>query len=83
MQGNAAELMRFRRNICAADTIAVITDIKKKHSSHAITADVSVGEMAHAAEFFLADGVILTGNATGQPANVLDIKGERKKQVLN
>uniref|UniRef100_A0A914QE90 ARF7 effector protein C-terminal domain-containing protein n=1 Tax=Panagrolaimus davidi TaxID=227884 RepID=A0A914QE90_9BILA len=79
MQGNAAKLMRFRRNICA-ENIAVITDIKKKHSSHAITADVSIGEMAHAAEFFLGDGVILTGNATGQPANVHDIKGYGKKK---
>uniref|UniRef100_A0AC34FLE9 ARF7 effector protein C-terminal domain-containing protein n=1 Tax=Panagrolaimus sp. ES5 TaxID=591445 RepID=A0AC34FLE9_9BILA len=81
MQGNAAELMRFRRNI-GADTIAVITDIKKKHSSHAITADVTVGEMAHAAEFFLGDGVILTGNATGKAANVHDIKEVRQHSLL-
>lgn len=31
MQGNAAELMRFRKNI-GAESVAVITDIKKKHS---------------------------------------------------
>ena len=39
----------------------VLADIKKKHSSHAITADLDIGETAQAAEFFRADGVIVTG----------------------
>lgn len=30
-----------------------LTDIKKKHSSHAITNDVSIDETARAAEYFL------------------------------
>ena len=33
-----------------------------------MTADVSLAETAHAAEFFSADGVIVTGTATGAPA---------------
>lgn len=61
----AAELLRYRKQI-GAEAIEVWTDIKKKHSSHAITADVSLAETAHAAEFFGADAVIVTGTMTGQ-----------------
>jgi predicted TIM-barrel enzyme len=35
---------------------------------------VSLAETASAAEFFLADGVIVSGIATGQPADVSDVK---------
>jgi predicted TIM-barrel enzyme len=44
-------------------------------SSHAITSDVSLAETAKAAEFFMADGVIVTGQATGDPALPSDFKG--------
>jgi predicted TIM-barrel enzyme len=43
--------------------------VKKKHSAHAITADVDIVETAKAAEFFAVDGVIVSGVATGQPAD--------------
>jgi membrane complex biogenesis BtpA family protein len=64
----AGELLRYRRAI-GAESVLVFADIKKKHSAHAITADVSIVETAKAAEFFLADGVIVTGPATGEPAS--------------
>ena len=68
IQSSAAELLRFRRHI-GADRVQVWADVKKKHSSHAITADVSIGETAHAVEFMRADAVIVTGSTTGvQPA---------------
>jgi predicted TIM-barrel enzyme len=53
--------------------VRVFADIKKKHSAHAITADVDIVETAHAAEFFLADGVIVTGGATGRPADPAEV----------
>lgn len=56
----AGDILRYRKQIDAEDVL-VFTDIKKKHSSHAITNDVSLIETAHAAEFFLTDGNILTG----------------------
>ena len=59
----AGELLRYRKAI-GAERVAVFADIKKKHSSHAITADVDIVETAHAAEFFLADGMIVTGVST-------------------
>ncbi len=73
MNSDAAELLRYRRKI-GADSIKIWTDIKKKHSSHAISADVSICDMAKAAEFFLADGVIVTGNATGEEASIKDVQ---------
>ncbi len=69
----AGEVLRYRRQI-GADDVLVLTDIKKKHSSHAITADVDIVETAHAAEFFLSDGVIVTGVATGQEASLEELQ---------
>ncbi|KAG7207871.1 hypothetical protein KM043_009468 [Ampulex compressa] len=65
----AGSLLRYRRHI-DADNVLVFTDIKKKHSSHTITSDISLSETVKAAEFFLANGVVLTGAATGDPADV-------------
>ncbi|MBK9126975.1 MAG: BtpA/SgcQ family protein [Phycisphaerales bacterium] len=72
----AGPLLRYRRTIGAQD-IAVIADVKKKHSSHAITADVPLREAARTTEFFGADGVIVTGVATGSPASVDDVQTVR------
>ncbi|MCF6346781.1 MAG: BtpA/SgcQ family protein [Flavobacteriaceae bacterium] len=77
IDANAGELLRYRKTI-NADHIAVFTDIKKKHSSHAITADVDIVETAKAAEFFLSDGLIVTGISTGESANIDEIKSIKK-----
>ncbi len=66
MDADAGALLRYRETI-GAGHLAVIADIKKKHSSHAATADVDLAETARAAEFFLADGVVVTGRATAEP----------------
>lgn len=68
MDADAAELQRYRRQI-GAENVKIYCDIKKKHSSHALTSDVSISQMAEAAEFFLADGVIITGDSTGKAAD--------------
>ena len=76
IQSSAAELLRYRRAI-GADRVQVWADVKKKHSSHAITADVGIGETAHAVEFMRGDAVIVTGAVTGdapQPADVGEVK---------
>src|SRR5262249_47817274 len=72
IESSAGELLRCGRAI-GADRFRVFADIKKKHSAHAITADVSLTETAKAAEFFLADGVIVSGVATGSPADVAEV----------
>jgi membrane complex biogenesis BtpA family protein len=68
IESSAAALLRYRRAV-GAKHVRVFADIKKKHSAHAITADVDIAETAKAAEFFMVDGVIVTGLATGQPAD--------------
>ena len=73
IESSAGSLLRYRRAI-GADRIRVFADIKKKHSAHAVTADVSLEETAKAAEFFLVDGVIVTGIATGQPADPAEVQ---------
>lgn len=73
IEAQAGELLRYRKNIDAA-SVAIFTDIKKKHSSHAITQDVSLLDTAEAARFFLSDGVIITGNHTGEAASVNELK---------
>ncbi len=71
-KASAADLLRYRKQIGAED-VAILADIKKKHSSHAITADVDIKETACAAAFFGADGVIVTGGATADPATPRDV----------
>jgi len=75
-EADAADLLRYRRAI-GAEQVAVYADVKKKHSAHAITADVSLAETAKAAEFFGADGVIVTGSATGAATNPAHVRAVR------
>lgn len=78
---DAGPLLRFRRAIGAGD-IKILADIKKKHSAHAITADVGLAETARTAEFFGADGVIVTGTATGRPTSIDDVREVRMATKL-
>ncbi|MDX1520342.1 MAG: BtpA/SgcQ family protein [Anaerolineae bacterium] len=73
IDGCAADIVRYRRHI-GAEEVLILTDVKKKHSSHSITADVDIVETAHAAAFFLSDGVIVTGVATGTEANLEELE---------
>jgi membrane complex biogenesis BtpA family protein len=73
LESNAGELLRYRKMI-DADNVMIFNDIKKKHSSHAITTDVSLLDTAHAAGFFRSDGIILTGKSTGDAADLSDVK---------
>lgn len=73
IQSSSGDLLRYRRAI-GAERVRVFADIKKKHSAHAITADVSLVETAKAAEFFLVDGVIVSGVATGEPTDPTEVR---------
>jgi membrane complex biogenesis BtpA family protein len=73
IQSSAAKLLRYRRMI-GATGVQVWADIKKKHSAHAITADVSLGETAETVEFMGADCVIVTGSATGKAPSLTDVQ---------
>jgi membrane complex biogenesis BtpA family protein len=73
IQSSAAEFLRFRRRI-GAERVRVWADVKKKHSSHAITADVSLGETCAAVEFMRGDAVIVSGSATGEAPSAADVR---------
>lgn len=73
MDACAGALLRYRKML-EAQQILLLTDIKKKHSAHAITADVDIVETAQAAAFFRSDGLILTGAATGKEADLNEVR---------
>jgi len=72
----AGPLLRYRRLI-GAERIAVVADVKKKHASHALTADVPLAEAAATTAFFGADALVITGRATGQPTDPADVAAAR------
>jgi len=76
MDACAGPLLRYRKQI-GAEHIAVWTDVKKKHAAHAMTADVSLAETVKAAEFFGADAVIITGEATGRETSTAELSSAR------
>ncbi len=72
----AGPLLRERRRI-GAEGVRIMADIRKKHSSHAITADLDGAAWARAAEFFGADGVIVTGSETGAAVDMRELAAVR------
>ena len=84
IESSAANLFRYRRMI-GAENIKVWADVKKKHSAHAITADINIGAMAETVEFMCGDAVIITGNVTGdppQPSDVLEAKAHCSLPIM-
>ncbi|MEE2756463.1 MAG: BtpA/SgcQ family protein [Myxococcota bacterium] len=59
----AGELLRKRQNLDAE--VQIWADIQKKHSAHSVTADLTLNDWIHGAEFCGADAVIITGSRTG------------------
>jgi membrane complex biogenesis BtpA family protein len=80
-RAEAGELLRYRKAI-GANEVRIFADIKKKHASHAITADLSLAAAVEGAEFFSADGVIITGAATGRPTSPGDLAEARRATKL-
>jgi membrane complex biogenesis BtpA family protein len=64
INGSAGKILR-RRKALNADHIKVFADVKKKHGSHSLTIDLDIKDEILQAEFFLADGVIVTSQFTG------------------
>lgn len=77
----AGPLLRYRQRI-GAERIKVLCDIKKKHSSHAMTADLGLVDTAKAAEFFLADGLVVTGLETGSTTDPQEVRDTAQASAL-
>jgi len=80
-EAEAGPLLRYRRAIGAED-VAVFADVKKKHASHALTADISIADATRGAEFFGADAVVVTGVATGSATSPSDVAAAREATTL-
>jgi membrane complex biogenesis BtpA family protein len=76
-EADAGVLLRRRRHL-GADDVAILADIRKKHSSHAISADLDLAEHAAGAAFCGADAVVVTGVATGAPTAIEDLAAARR-----
>lgn len=72
IEADAGSLMRRRAHL-GAHGIEVWADIKKKHSAHAVTGDLTLRDVAEGALYYGADGVIVTGAATGKAAAAADL----------
>lgn len=64
INGSAGKILRRRKEL-QAEHIKVFADVKKKHGSHSLTIDLDIKDEIMQAEFFLADGVIVTSQFTG------------------
>lgn len=77
VQGAAPQTLRYRRQLFASD-VRVFADVHVKHGSHAIVSDRTLEEQTKDVEFFDADVLIATGQRTGDPAPVDEVKEVRK-----
>ena len=73
IEGCAGHLLRLRHHL-NAPSVRVFADVKKKHCAHAITGDLDLAEHVRQAEFFKADGIIVTGPRTGAEPEPTDIQ---------
>jgi hypothetical protein len=64
INGSAGNILRRRKEL-KAEHIKIFADVKKKHGSHSLTIDLDIKDEIMQAEFFLADGVIVTSRFTG------------------
>ena len=71
----AGPLLRVRRALDA--DVAVWADVQKKHGAHAVTADLSLSELAQGAAFCGADALVVTGVATGSSTRRDDVDAVR------
>jgi membrane complex biogenesis BtpA family protein len=77
IEGCAGKLLRKRKEL-GCEHIKILGDVKKKHCSHALTGDLDILDEIKQAEFFLVDGVIVTGARTTEPPNVAELRRVKK-----
>jgi len=77
IEGCAGHLLRKRTEL-GCEQIKVFADVKKKHCSHALTGDLDIVDEVKQAEFFLVDGVIVTGARTTEPPDSAELRRVRQ-----
>jgi membrane complex biogenesis BtpA family protein len=77
IEGCAGKLLRRRRQL-GVEHIKIFGDVKKKHCSHALTGDLDILDEVKQAEFFLVNGVIVTGARTAEPPDIAELRRVKK-----
>ena len=80
IEGCAGRLLRKRAHL-SCKHVKIFADVNKKHCSHALIGDLDITDVVKQAEFFLADGVIVTGPRTGEPPELKELR--RVKQAAD
>ena len=75
-EASAGAVLRYRHYI-GAQSIPVFADVKKKHAAHALTADLSIADVARGMTLHRADAVVVTGDHTGEPPSHADLAAVR------
>jgi membrane complex biogenesis BtpA family protein len=73
IEGCAGRLLRRRKQL-GGESIRIFGDLKKKHCSHALTGDLTIVDELKQAEFFLVDGVVVTGARTGEAPDLAELR---------
>lgn len=76
IEGCAGKLLRQRKAL-GCEHIQIFGDVRKKHCSHALTGDLDILDEVKQAEFFLVDGVIVTGARTTEPPSLSELRRVR------
>lgn len=81
MEGKAGAASRYRSWLRAED-VRIFADVHVKHGAHAIVSDRSLTELARDLEFFDADAAIVTGQRTGDGADLGQLETVRRSTSL-
>ena len=73
VEGEAGKVLRYRAALDASD-VRIFADVHVKHGAHAIVGDRPLEELARDIQFFDADVAIATGQRTGNPASLDEVK---------
>ena len=81
LEGPAAAATRYRAWL-RAEAVRVFADVRVKHGAHAIVADRSLGELTRDLAWSDADAVIVTGQRTGDAADLEELSTVRAATEL-
>jgi membrane complex biogenesis BtpA family protein len=76
IDASAGPLLRARAALGV--DVAVWADVQKKHAAHAVTADVSLADLARGTAFCGADALVVTGAHTGSATAPADVAAARE-----
>lgn len=76
LDAQGGRVKRYQHRI-GGEGIAIFADIKKKHASHSLTADLALADVAGLLKLHRADGAIVTGAVTAAAPDPEDLSAAR------